>query len=69
MRIELLRNLIDENRPEVVICYGKKYWHDYQALFDGMDWQFRNPFKVGKGNGMTAVFSDHFTARTYEWEV
>ena len=56
MRIEFLKNLIDEKRPEVVVCYGKKYWNDFQELFGGMRFQLRNPFKVSKGNGMGILF-------------
>lgn len=33
-RKNLLRSLILENRPEMVVCYGKKFWASYEDLFD-----------------------------------
>ena len=27
-RIELLRGMIEENQPKVVMCYGKSFWND-----------------------------------------
>jgi len=63
-RIRFLRYLLREHHPKIVICYGKKYWSDFQELFEGICFQSKGQFKVGKGHGMTVVLTDHFTSRT-----
>jgi hypothetical protein len=63
-RLAYLQDLIRENKPQIVIGYGKSYWPEYRALFGEMDFAPRGQFLVGKATGLTVVLSDHFTAQS-----
>ncbi|MCX6078387.1 MAG: hypothetical protein NTW32_02535 [Chloroflexi bacterium] len=63
-RLSYLQGLIRENKPQIVVGYGKSYWPEYQALFGGMDFSSRGQFMVGKTAGLTVVLTDHFTAQS-----
>ena len=63
-RIELLRTLLMEHTPQVVIGYGKKYWEDYKQLFPSVQFTSSDQFEIGRSNGTLVVLTDHFTART-----
>ncbi len=63
-RLAYLQGLIRENKPQIVVGYGKSYWSEYRALFAGMDFSSRGQFMVGKATGLTVVLTDHFTAQS-----
>jgi len=63
-RLAYLQRLIRENRPRIVIAYGKSYWPEYRALFDEMSFAPRGQFLVGQAAGLTIVLTDHFTAQS-----
>jgi hypothetical protein len=63
-RLAYLQGLIRENKPQIVIGYGKSYWPDYRALFGEMDFAPQGQFLVGKSAGLTVVLTDHFTAQS-----
>jgi hypothetical protein len=50
-RIQLLRDLIANHKPRLVICYGKSYWTDFKRLFPGAKFQIavlrQDPSKRG----------------------
>lgn len=37
MRVDLIRRLIEQHEPRLVIGYGKGYWDHFRRLFDGAD--------------------------------
>lgn len=63
-RLTCLQRLIRENHPQIVVGYGKSYWPEYRALFDGMDFAPRGQFMVGRVTGLTVVLTDRFTAQS-----
>ena len=63
-RLAYLQGLIRENRPRMVVGYGKGYWVEYQALFSDVDFAAQGPFMVGRKPGLTVLLTDHFTARS-----
>jgi hypothetical protein len=63
-RLTYLQGLIRENKPQIVIGYGKSYWPEYRALFSGMDFSPRGQFLVSKATGLTVVLTDHFAAQS-----
>lgn len=63
-RIEYLHRLLSEQKPELVVCYGKKYWQEYKELFAGLTFVAAGRFLVARATGQVVVLTDHFAART-----
>jgi hypothetical protein len=67
-RIKYLQDLIKENHPKVVICYGqgskKSYWQAYQELFPESTFYEDDRFLVSRDTNVTVILTDHFTAKT-----
>lgn len=63
-RIEIIKKLIKDNKPSVVIAYGKAYWDHYKLLFPDAIFEMNDQFLFADINGTRVVLSDHFTART-----
>ena len=64
-RIRLLRDAIREAKREVIVCYGKSDWQNFEALFDGARLSDRGPFLTGTENGTRIVLAPHFSARQF----
>jgi len=46
-RFDLFRQLIEENRPKIVIAAGSEYWSEYQELFNQFTFSDHDQFLVG----------------------
>jgi hypothetical protein len=61
-RVAYLKGLIEEHRPNVVICYGKAFWGDFQELFGGQRFSEDGQFRTAVTEDTQVIFTDHFTA-------
>lgn len=64
LRTKLLRGLVNEYKPVVLISYGKSYWSDYKDLFQSSSFSPNDSFEVGQSNETMVILTDHFTSRT-----
>lgn len=66
-RVELLRGLVAEYRPSVVVCYGKGHWPDFSQIFPGVNFasSANGDIYVGK-SGPTRVALTPFL-RNDQW--
>ncbi len=62
-RVEYLRGLITAHIPKVVIGYGKAFWHDYRALFEGCEFMQEDQFQKAVSNNTLVILTGHVTAR------
>ena len=63
-RVKLLRQLIVEHKPRVLIGYGKGFWAEYKALFDSMPFAANGQFQVAFDGTTLVILTGHFTARS-----
>ncbi|MCG6156742.1 hypothetical protein [Rubinisphaera margarita] len=63
-RVQLLRELMEQHEPRLVVGYGKQFWPDYCELFPGMVVGEQGPFRVGQWRKTTVALTGHFTARS-----
>ena len=63
-RMNYLRELLTEHRPQIVIGYGRRYWQEYQDLFEKAAFSRHGRFMVAQHQGTRVILTDHFTART-----
>lgn len=63
-RIKYLSNLISENNPKYIICYGKRYWQEYKGLFLSLSFSGIEQFEIAHDRDKLILLTDHFTART-----
>ena len=61
-RVEMIRRLINQHAPQVLVAYGKKYWDDFRQLFPNVAFTTEGQFEWAISDGTLVVFSDHFTA-------
>jgi hypothetical protein len=62
-RVQYLRGLIEEQKPKVVICYGKAFWGEFQKLFQGHQFSKDGQFQKAVAGDTIAILTPHFTAR------
>lgn len=63
-RIAYLGALVRQHGPEVVICYGKAFWGDYQHLFEGSAFEPQGPFQTASMEDTRVILTGHFSARS-----
>jgi hypothetical protein len=63
-RIEYLRALLTEHRPNVVVCYGKAFWGDYRQLFEGTVFEQEGQFQTAAFDDTQVILTGHFAARS-----
>jgi hypothetical protein len=63
-RIRLLRRLLEEHRPKAIIAYGKAFWHDYQELFAGSEFERDGPFLRASLGETLVLLTGHFASRS-----
>ena len=63
-RIRMLREVISESRRELVVCYGKTNWSEYEALFYDLSWCDDGDFRVAQGS-MRVVLTPHASGRAF----
>lgn len=68
-RIKLLRQVMAHDvRPEIVVCYGKVHWPEFEQLFDGVTWADADAFRMGVYMGATVVLAPHLSGRAFNTE-
>jgi hypothetical protein len=60
-RKTLLRSAIAFASRELIVCYGKGNWPEFQDLFDDVAWSDIGPFRVGTEGRSRIVLSTHFS--------
>lgn len=60
IRIKLLRGLLAEYRPRVVVCYGR-WWTRHKDIFDNLVFHKKGNFLVSVKEGRIVILSDHMT--------
>ena len=63
-RIELLRGLIEENKPRVVVGYGKGFWAEYRELLRGIVFIQEGQFQMAVFGDTLVILTGHFAARS-----
>ena len=61
-RIKIIKKLVDQFSPKVVIGYGKSYWNNYQRLFKGRKFNIDEPYMACAGKPFV-ILAPHFTSR------
>ncbi len=59
LRLKLLRELIAEQQPPVVICYGKDDWLYYKQIFEWCEWQSTEHFDYTCSDGTHVYLTPH----------
>lgn len=67
-RIALLKNAIRESKREIIVCYGKSDWANFELLFKSVSMSERGQFRVGASNETKIVLAPHFSAREFNRE-
>jgi len=60
-RRALLRSVIASAPRELIVCYGKGNWREFQDLFDDVSWTDVGPFRVGGEGSTRIVLTTHFS--------
>jgi len=60
LRIELLRSLISQHHPKIIIGYGQTNWPEYQELFHDYSLTPNGPFILGWDANTVVILCDHF---------
>jgi hypothetical protein len=63
-RVAMLRGLIDEYNPRIVIGYGKAFWKDYRKLFEGSESKQEGQFQTAVCGDTLLILTGHFAARS-----
>jgi len=46
--------VLHEHRREVIVCYGKADWSQYQDLVDDVQWSDVGPHRLGEGEAFAS---------------
>lgn len=68
-RKRLLRAVIGAAERELVVCYGKGNWPQFQELFDGVTWTDAGAFRVGGVSATRIVLATHFSGYGFNTDV
>jgi hypothetical protein len=60
-RREMLKNILSEADRDLIVCYGKKGWPEFEALFGDVDWRPDGIHRVGTWRGARVVLTNHFS--------
>jgi hypothetical protein len=63
-RVQLLRQLVVQQHPQVIIAYGKAFWPDYKEIFPDLIFRSVDQFEVASQDQLLVILTAHFTART-----
>lgn len=59
-----MSSLITERMPQVVVCYGKAFWSDYQKLFEGSIFKQEGQFQIAFLDDRPVILTVYFKARS-----
>jgi hypothetical protein len=65
LRLNLLRSVLAEAPRELVVCYGKTHWWQYECLFPDTEWCTKDKYRVGEGESTRIVLAPHFVSRGF----
>lgn len=60
-RRTLLRTVIGSFKRELVVCYGKGNWPEFESLFVDVTWTDVGPLRVGGKDGTRILLTTHFS--------
>ena len=63
-RLLKFATLVHTYSPQLIVAYGRSYWHYYQSILGPTDFHNSGRFSYGVNGQTTMVLTDHFTART-----
>jgi len=64
-RREMLKNILSEADRDLIVCYGKKGWPEFEALFGEVDWRPDGIHRVGTWRGTRVVLTNHFSGHDF----
>ncbi len=59
-----LRELLANNSPRLVVCYGKTFWHAFKALFPERVFHSRDQFDISTDSSPLVVLAPHLTYKS-----
>jgi len=65
LRLNLIRGVLAEAPRELVVCYGKTHWSQYERLFPDIEWRTKDMYRVGEGANTRIVLTPHFVSRVF----
>ncbi len=65
LRLKLIGKVLAEAPRELVVCYGKAHWPQYERLFPGTEWRTKDMYQVGEGANTRIVLTPHFVSRVF----
>ena len=60
-RIDLFRELVNQNLPKVVLCYGRQSWPVYEELFKDFKLSPNGDFMMGWQTDTVVILCDHLS--------
>jgi len=63
-RKHLLRTVLAESSRELIVCYGRSHWMNFQALFD-VKWTADGKFCIAEAGGTRIVLARHFSGHDF----
>jgi hypothetical protein len=67
-RRTLLRSVIAAAPRQLIVCYGKVNWPEFEDLFDDVIWSDVGPFRVGGKGSTRIVLTTHFSGYGFNTE-
>jgi hypothetical protein len=65
-RLELFRQMVEENHPKIVVGCGKEAWADYQELFNHLKFSPNDQFLVGWDMDTVVILTEQLDAPEME---
>ncbi len=65
-RKRLLRGVLAESPRELIVCFGKGQWPNFEELFDDVGWRDVGFSRVGAWKGSRVVLTTHFSHSDFD---
>jgi hypothetical protein len=62
MRVPFFRELIEQNLPKIIICYGKSAWPEYLNMLNDFTLSEKDSFMLGWDANTVVILCDDFSA-------
>ncbi len=66
LRFELFRELVNQNLPKVIICFGRQAWPVYQELFKDFKLSPNGDFEMGWQTDTVVILCDHLAGEAMQ---
>jgi hypothetical protein len=63
-RLDLFKELLNENHPKTIVAYGREHWGDFKEIFDDFKFAENGSFEAGWNADTVVILADHFTDPT-----